>query len=32
MNRMMQGLAGDPRSRSLIEASYQCAGAPTVFV
>jgi len=32
MNRMMQGLAGDPRSRGLIEASYECAGAPTVFV
>jgi CubicO group peptidase (beta-lactamase class C family) len=32
MSRMMQGLAGDPRSRSLIEASYQCAGATAVFV
>jgi hypothetical protein len=29
---MMQGLAGDPRSRGLIEASYQSAGAPAVFV
>jgi CubicO group peptidase (beta-lactamase class C family) len=32
MNRMMQGLAGDPRSRGLIQASYECAGAPAVFV
>lgn len=32
MNRMMQGLAGDPRSRSLIQASYECTGAPAVFV
>ncbi len=32
MNRMMQGLAGDPRSRGLILASYDCVGAPAVFV
>lgn len=32
MNRMMQGLAGDPRSRALIQASYEAAGAPTAFV
>jgi len=32
MNRMMQGLAGDPRSRGLIRASYDAVGAPTAFV
>lgn len=32
MNRMMQGLVGDPRSRGLIEASYEAVGAPATFV
>ena len=32
MNRMMQGLAGDPRSRPLIKASYDAVGAPAAFV
>ncbi len=32
MNRMMQGLAGDPRSRGLIKASYEAVGAPVTFV
>jgi CubicO group peptidase (beta-lactamase class C family) len=32
MNRMMAGLAGDPRSRGLIDASYRAAGKPTAFV
>jgi CubicO group peptidase (beta-lactamase class C family) len=32
MNRMMQGLAGDPRSRGLIKASYEAVGAPVAFV
>ena len=32
MNRMMQGLAGDPRSRPLIQASYDAVGAPAAFV
>jgi CubicO group peptidase (beta-lactamase class C family) len=32
MNRMMQGLAGDPRSRALIQASYDAVGAPVAFV
>ena len=32
MNRMMQGLSGDPRSRPLIKASYDAVGAPAAFV
>jgi CubicO group peptidase (beta-lactamase class C family) len=32
MNRMMQGLSGDPRSRALIKASYDAVGAPAAFV
>ena len=32
MNRMMQGLAGDPRSSGLIKASYDAVGAPIAFV
>jgi CubicO group peptidase (beta-lactamase class C family) len=32
MNRMMQGLAGDPRSRALIKASYDSVGATPAFV
>jgi CubicO group peptidase (beta-lactamase class C family) len=32
MNRMMQGIAGDPRSRGLIQASYEAVGAPIAFV
>jgi CubicO group peptidase (beta-lactamase class C family) len=32
MNRMMQGIAGDPRSRGLIKASYEAVGAPVAFV
>jgi CubicO group peptidase (beta-lactamase class C family) len=32
MNRMLQGLAGDPRSRGLITASYEAVGAPIAFV
>ncbi len=32
MNRMLAGLAGDPRSRGLIEASYRAAGRPLAFV
>ena len=32
MNRMMQGLSGDPRSRALIKASYEAVGAPAAFV
>ena len=32
MNKMMQGIAGDPRSRGLIKASYDAVGAPTAFV
>ena len=32
MNRMLQGLAGDPRSRGLIQASYEAVGAPIAFV
>ena len=31
MNRMMQGLAGDPRSAGLIQASYQAAGRPLTY-
>ncbi len=31
MNRMMQGLAGDPRSTSLIRASYAAAGRPLTY-
>jgi CubicO group peptidase (beta-lactamase class C family) len=32
MNRMLPGLTGDPRSRALIGASYECVGAPATFV
>lgn len=32
MNRMMQNLSGDPRTRGLIKASYDAAGAPVAFV
>jgi CubicO group peptidase (beta-lactamase class C family) len=32
MNRMMQNLAGDPRSRGLIKASYNAVDAPVAFV
>jgi CubicO group peptidase (beta-lactamase class C family) len=32
MNRMMQNLAGDPRSRGLIEASYAAADAPARYL
>ena len=32
MNRMMAGLAGDPRSAGLIRASYDAVGVPTAFV
>lgn len=31
MNRMMQGIAGDPRSAGLIKASYEAVGAPVAF-
>jgi CubicO group peptidase (beta-lactamase class C family) len=31
MNKMMQGLAGDPRSAALIQASYQAAGRPATY-
>jgi CubicO group peptidase (beta-lactamase class C family) len=31
MNRMMQGLAGDPRSTGLIQASYRAAGRPLTY-
>jgi CubicO group peptidase (beta-lactamase class C family) len=32
MNRMLANLAGDPRSRGLIEASYAAAGAPAKYL
>ena len=32
MNRMMQGLAGDPRPARSIQASYDAVGAPLAFV
>jgi CubicO group peptidase (beta-lactamase class C family) len=32
MNRMMQNLSGDPRTRGLIKASYDAVGAPVAFV
>ena len=32
MNRMMQGLSGDPRSRPLIKTSYDAVGAHAAFV
>ena len=32
MNRMMQNLSGDPRTRGLIKASYDAVGAPMAFV
>ena len=31
MNRMMQNLSGDPRTRGLIKASYDAIGAPVAF-
>ena len=31
MNRMLQGLAGDPRSAGLIQASYQAADRPLTY-
>jgi CubicO group peptidase (beta-lactamase class C family) len=31
MNTMATGIAGDPRSASLIRASYECAGAPAKY-
>ena len=32
MNRMAQNLAGDPRTRGLVQASYDAVGAPIAFV
>jgi len=32
MNRMLQNLSGDPRTRTLIQASYDAVGAPISFV
>jgi CubicO group peptidase (beta-lactamase class C family) len=32
MNRMLQNLSGDPRTRTLIQASYDAVGAPIAFV
>jgi CubicO group peptidase (beta-lactamase class C family) len=32
MNRMMQNLSGDPRTRGLIKAAYNAVGAPVAFV
>jgi CubicO group peptidase (beta-lactamase class C family) len=32
MNRMMQNLSGDPRTRGLIKAAYEAVGAPLAFV
>jgi CubicO group peptidase (beta-lactamase class C family) len=32
MNRMSQNLSGDPRTRGLVQASYDAVGAPIVFV
>lgn len=32
MNRMMEDLTGDPRTRALIGASYEAVGAPATFV
>lgn len=32
MNRMAQNLSGDPRTRGLIQASYDAVGAPIAFV
>ncbi len=32
MNRMAQNLAGDPRTRGLVRASYEAVGAPIAFV
>jgi len=32
MNKMMQNLSGDPRTRGLIQASYEAVGAPIAFV
>jgi len=31
MNRMMQNLSGDPRTRGLIKTSYDAVGAPVAF-
>jgi CubicO group peptidase (beta-lactamase class C family) len=31
MNRMAQNLSGDPRTRGLVEASYEAVGAPIAF-
>lgn len=31
MNKMATGISGDPRSTSLIRASYDCAGAPCKY-
>jgi len=32
MNRMAQNLSGDPRTRGLVQASYDAVGAPIAFV
>jgi CubicO group peptidase (beta-lactamase class C family) len=32
MNRMAQNLSGDPRTRGLVEATYEAVGAPIAFV
>jgi CubicO group peptidase (beta-lactamase class C family) len=32
MNRMQQNLSGDPRTRSLIKATYEAVGAPIAFI
>ncbi|MEY2592138.1 MAG: hypothetical protein QOJ67_4122 [Acidimicrobiaceae bacterium] len=32
MNRMLQNLSGDPRTRTLIKASYDAVGAPITYV
>jgi CubicO group peptidase (beta-lactamase class C family) len=32
MNRMAQNLSGDPRTRGLVQASYDAIGAPVAFV
>ena len=32
MNQMMQSPTGDPRTKGLIQASYDAIGAPVVFL
>jgi len=32
INQMQQGVAGDPRTRGLIKATYEAAGVPIAFV